>query len=351
MTTDGARVSGGGRTQVRPAQAHPRAAGVRRPEPRFPEPSTSSAPEASAIRPHDVQPQAGRAGRAAAPPEPVGGRKARAVVLDDERRRRTGVRAHGRRAKPTPRRCGRTRCPATRPRASIRSCGSACTQAPGSIERRPRLAAGPRPARTRTPPARTRCRTGPPDRPAWLLAPPSGGRRLATLAYDGVDGALQPVQVLAQPGPLGRVSRRVDRQAQGRDRRAQPVRQVGGRLALGLQQLTDPAGQLVQRRTDLLDLGRPTRHAPGAAAARGEVVRDLGDRDERRGDPAGEGDRGCQRDDDQAKAQCHQQDSGPGDPLGQGVAGHADPDHARAGLRRDGQVDRGAVRRPRRGSW
>ena len=164
------------------------------------------------------------------------------------------------------------------------------------------------------------------------------------LAHHAVDAGFEPLDVLAQPLALGGVRGGVDGQPQRGHRRTQPVREVGGGLPFGLEQLADPAGQLVERIADLTDLARTVGDDATIEIATAQVVGDAGDRYERRGQPAGQDDRGEHRRGDQAGGQRDQQDPRARHTVVQVGAGHRDPDHRRPRRRCHGQVDLGAVR-------
>ena len=77
----------------------------------------------------------------------------------------------------------------------------------------------------------------------------------------------------ADPLGLDRVAQRLGVQAQRGQRRAQPVRQVGDRLALLGDQLVDAVGEPVQRDADLGDLARPVGRRAGGGVAGAELLR------------------------------------------------------------------------------
>ena len=70
----------------------------------------------------------------------------------------------------------------------------------------------------------------------------------------------------------GRRRKRLGVQPQRGQRGAQPVDEVGGGLPLGGQQLADPAGQPVDRRRHLADLGGPVGVARALEVAGAEPV-------------------------------------------------------------------------------
>jgi hypothetical protein len=106
-----------------------------------------------------------------------------------------------------------------------------------------------------------------------------------------VDAAGQCVDVVEHPlAVAGR--QRLGVQAQGGQRRPQPVGQVGRGLPLGGEQFPDPAGQPVDRRTDLPHLGGAGGGDPGGQVAAAQAVcrgRQVGDRPgQRPGQPVGD---------------------------------------------------------------
>ena len=121
----------------------------------------------------------------------------------------------------------------------------------------------PRPAPTRTPPARAT--TAVASQPA---AAGSAPRRRACWISRGD----RPLARASTPAPIRaascRVAQRLGLQPQRGQRRAQPVRQVGDRLPLLAQQVLDPAGQVVQRAGHLAHLGRAGRGRRGRSGRR-----------------------------------------------------------------------------------
>ena len=180
---------------------------------------------------------------------------------------------------------------------------------------------------------------------------------------DLVDRPLQPVQraaALRQPGRVAGVGRQpVQVDPQGRQRGAQPVRQVGARLPLGRQQPGEPVGHVVERLARRAQLRRPLRVDARRQVARRDpghrAHQPLGGPHHARGEPVGHRHR------DQHQRQRHQGEDqpGPGDAATQLLLRdvHLD-DRVGPGLQQDGaqqhlparRLDRGgAAVPPRRG--
>ncbi len=86
--------------------------------------------------------------------------------------------------------------------------------------------------------------------------------RAAGRVDDCGQGALELGEVLLELGLVVGVGERLDVQAYGGQRRPQPVGQVGDGLALGCEQLVDPAGEPVERGADPAYLLWALRPAP-----------------------------------------------------------------------------------------
>ena len=128
-----------------------------------------------------------------------------------------------------------------------------------------------------------------------------------------IDGAFQRVEVPDETVTFrsGRQTLRV--QARRGERRSKPMGEVGGELALFLEEVTNPRGQLVESGADIDELLRARRLDPGFEVSRAEAGCSAGELldglDQRPSQPIG----GYHSDEHQRHTERGKNDPGAGD--------------------------------------
>lgn len=158
-------------------------------------------------------------------------------------------------------------------------------------------------------------------RPAPFRRPSPG------VGDDGVDVAVQPVDVLEEALALLGVVEPLDAQPQGRQWCAQPMRKVGHGLTFCGEQVVESVGELVERLAHRLHFVRAPRFDAGIEVAAGETPRCVGElMDRRHGGPAqpiGE----CHGAGDECDPKRSKGQPGRKDTIAEGLDGHEGPHH------------------------